>query len=71
MDLVFSSNSSLAENCGNEVSIYEKCHHNITYATLNFKVSLPSPYNGDVWDYKHTNTESIQKAISTLELRLC
>ena len=29
-------------------------------------IPLP-PYYRDVWDYKHTNTESIQKAISTFD----
>ena len=46
--------------------MYEKCHHNITYGTLNFDVPLP-PHYRDVWDYKHENTETIQRAISTFD----
>ena len=37
------------------------------YGTLNFDIPLPPPYYRDVWDYKHANTESIQKAISTFD----
>ena len=67
IDLIFSSNTSFVKNCGSgsKLLIYEKCHHNIIYRTLNFNISLPPLYYRDVWDYKHANTESIQKAIST------
>ena len=60
-----------------EQSIYDKCHHNITYGTLDFNVPLPSPpptplstappsppYYRDIWHYKNADTESIHKAIS-------
>ena len=67
IDLIYSSNTSFVKNWGSELSIYEKCHHNIIYGTLNFHVPLPPPYYRDVWDYKHTNTESIQKVISTFD----
>ena len=67
IDLIYSSNTSFVKNWGSEPSIYEKCHHNIIYETLNFHVPLPPPYYRDVWDYKHTNTESIQKVISTFD----
>ena len=33
IDLIFSSNVSFIRNYGIEQSIYEKCHHNITYGT--------------------------------------
>ena len=67
IDLIFSSNTSFVKNCGSELSIYEKCHHNIIYGTLNFDIPLAPPYYRDVWDYKHDNTESIQKATSMFD----
>ena len=67
IDLIFSSYTSFVKNCGSELPIYEKCHHNIIYGTLNFNVLLPPPYYRDIWDYKHANTESIQKAISNFD----
>ena len=30
---------------------------------LNFDMSFPPSYYRDIWDYKHANTESIQKAV--------
>ena len=67
IDLIFSSNTSFVKNCRSELSIYEKCHHNIIYGTLNFDIPLPPPYYRNVWNYKHENTESIQRAISTFD----
>ena len=67
IDLIFSSNTSFVKNCGSELAIYGKCHHNIIYGNLNFNVPLPPPYYRDIWDYKHVNTESIQKAISNFD----
>ena len=67
IDLIYSSNTSFVKNCGSELSIYEKCHHNIIYGTLNFDIPHPLPHYRDVWDYKHANTESIQKAISPFD----
>ena len=54
---------NIARNCRIEKSILEKCH-DIIYGTLNFNVPLPPPYDTEIWDYKHANTENIQKAIS-------
>ena len=67
IDLIFCSNVSFIRNYGIEQSIYEKCHHNITYGTLDFNVPLPPLYYRDIWDYKNSDTESIQKAISNLD----
>ena len=64
-DLIFSSNMSFKRNYGIEQSIYEKCHHNITYNTLDFSVPLPPPYNREIWDYKTLTLT--QKAISNFD----
>ena len=65
--LIFFSNTSFVKNCGNELSLYEKCHHNIIYRTLNFDTPLRPPYYIDIQYYKQANAESIQKAISTFD----
>ena len=58
---------SFVRNHGIEQSIYEKCHRNITYGTLDFYVPLSSLYYRDIWYYKNADTESIQKAISNFD----
>ena len=65
--LYFSSDWNINRNCGIKKAIHEKCHHDIIYGTLSFNVPLPSPYYGEIWDYKHANTENIQKAISMFD----
>ena len=67
IDLIFSSDVSFIRSYGIEQSIYEKRHRNITYGTLDFNVPLPPLYYRDIWDYKNSDTESIQKAISNLD----
>ena len=67
IDLFFSSKVSFIRNYGIKQSIYEKCHRNITYDTLDFNVPLPPPYYREIWDFKNANTESIQKTISNFD----
>ena len=47
-----------------EQTIYNKCHHNIIYGSLNRNIPLPPPYYREVWDYKDTDPECIRRAIS-------
>ena len=53
-------------------TLYEICHHNIIYRTLNFNIPLPpsrhrkrypSHYR-EIWGFKNANIYCIQKAIS-------
>ena len=67
IDLIFSSNLNITRNCGIEKTIHEKCHHDIIYGTLNFNVPLLPPYYREIWDYKHADTENIQKAVSLFD----
>ena len=64
--IIFSSNTIF--ELGKWTSDLRKMYHNIIYGTLNLNIPLPPPYYRDVWDSKHANTESIQKAIFEKEL---
>ena len=44
IDLIFSSNVNPTKNRGVEQSLYQTCHHNIIYGTLDFNMPLPPPY---------------------------
>ena len=67
INLIFSSDLNITKNCGIEKTIHEKCHHDIIYGTWkNLDVPLSPPYYREIWDYKHGNTENIQKS-STLK----
>ena len=61
IDLIFCSNVNLKKNCGVEHLLYEKCHRNIIYESLNFNIYLPLPFYRSVWDFQNAKIEYIQK----------
>ena len=50
IDLLFTTNSKLLCDVGVEQAIYNKCHYNIRYGSLNLNIPLPPPYYREVWD---------------------
>ena len=52
IDLIFCTNQSVISNHGVDVSIFDKCHHNIIYGKINIRVPLPPTYVREVWGYK-------------------
>ena len=54
---------NLMKNYGVEQSLYETCHHNIVYGTLNFNIPLPPFYFRKIWVYKNANIGCIQESI--------
>ena len=67
IDLIFCTNQSVISNHGVDVSIFDKCHHNIIYGKINTYVPLPPAYVLEVWDYEKANIENIKKAISNFD----
>ena len=67
-DLIFCTNKNIISNHGVDVTIFEKCHHNIIYGKINIRVPLPSIYICEVWDYSKANIENINKTISSFNL---
>ena len=67
IDLIFCTNQSVISNHGVDVSIFDKCHHNIIYSKINIHVPLPPTYVREVRDYEKGNVENIKKAISNFD----
>ena len=65
--LIFTSNPYLINSSGVEMSLFEKCHHNIVYGKIDFKIPIPPPYMTEVWDYKNASAERIQRSISSID----
>ena len=65
IDLIFYTNTNVISKHGVDVSIFEKCHHNIIFGKIDIRVPLPPPYVREVWDYSKANAENIKKAISS------
>ena len=59
INLSFSFNMSFKINYGIVQSIFEKCHSNIIYRTLDVNVLLLPLYYREILDYKNVDTESI------------
>ena len=64
IDLIFCTNKNIISNHGADVSIFDKCHHNIIFGKIDIRVPLPPVYVREVWDYSKVNVEHIKKAIS-------
>ena len=60
IDLIFCSDLNITSNCGIEKT-NEKCHHDITYRTLDFNVPVPPTYYRNMQILKK---KPFQKAIS-------
>ena len=67
IDLIFSINQSVISNHRVDVSIFDRCHHDIIYGKINIRVPLPLTYVSEVWDYEKANIENIKKAISNFD----
>ena len=63
IDLIFTSNPNLINSSGVEMSLFEKCHHNIVYGKIDFKIPIPLRYMREVWDYKNASAESMQPSL--------
>ena len=67
VDLILTSNPSFLIAPGVELSLYDKCHHNLIYEKINFNVPLPPPYIHEVWNYKSAKVENIQQSVSGID----
>ena len=67
IDLIFATSPNLIRETGVELSIFEKCHHNLIYGIIDFKVPLPPPYLREVWDYENANVNHILSAVSSTD----
>ena len=67
-DLSFTSNPNLIDSSGVEMSLFEKCLHDIVFDQTDFKIPIPPPYMKEVWDYTNASTNaSIQRSVSGID----
>ena len=65
IDLTFCTNTNVISKHGVDVTIFEKCHHNIIFGKTDIHVPLQPVYIRKVWDYSKANAENIKKVISS------
>ena len=66
-DLIFCNNLNLFSNYGVDLSLFEKCHHNIIFGKINIRILLPRTYVRQMWDYSSGNTNNVQKAVRNFD----
>ena len=67
IDLIFCNNLNLLSNYSVDLSLFEKCQHNIIFGKINIRIHLPPSYVRDVWEYSSANTKNIQKAVRNFD----
>ena len=67
IDLIFTSQPSLAMESGIHSSLHSNCHHQIVFAKFNLSIFYPPPYERTVWYYERANTELIRRAIDQFD----
>ena len=63
IDLIFCNQTNMITNCGVIPSLHQNCHHQLTFANLDFNVCIPPPYMRHVWHYNKANVDLIRRAI--------
>ena len=66
IDLIFTNQPNMITSSGVMSSLHPNCHHQITYANVNFKIFYPPPYQRKVWNYSKANAELIRLSISNI-----
>ena len=64
IDLIFCTSQNVISNYGADVSLFNKCHHNIIYGKTDLRVPLPPVYVREVWDYIKANVENIKNTVA-------
>ena len=64
IDLLFCTNQNTISNYGVDVSIFDKCCHNIIFGKSYISAPLPPVYIHKVWNYSQANVENIKYVIS-------
>ena len=63
IDLIFCNNLNLISNYRVGLSLFENCHHKISFGKNNIRIPLASSNVREVWYYSSANAKNIQKAV--------
>ena len=67
IDLIFTSEPNLITKSGIHASLFERCHHQIIYTKINFKIHFPPPYERLLWDYSMANENFIRRSLLNVD----
>ena len=69
IDLIFCNKRNVISKYGVDASIFDKCHHNISYGKTDICVPLPPKYVREIWDYSKADVQNIKKSIKDFNWR--
>ena len=67
IDLLFSSQPNLITDSGVHASLFPRCHHQIIFAKINFKIFFQPSYERLIWDYSKANINAIRRSLSQID----
>ena len=67
IDLIFSSSRALVMDSGVLPSLYPRCHHQIPFVKVNFKVRYPPAYERRIWDFARADLRGIKLALDGID----
>ena len=65
INFISCTNANVSSKHEVDISIFEKCHHNISFGKIGIHIPLTPAYVSTVFDYSKANSENIKKAISS------
>ena len=67
IDLIFTCAPNLIVDSGVHPSLFPRCHHQLIYAKINFKMFFPPTYTRRIWDFSRANTDGNKQAMSGVD----
>ena len=61
--MTFTSQPNFIVESGIHASLFDRCHHQIIYTKINFKIHFPPPYERLIWDYSKANEKLIRRSL--------
>ena len=66
IDLIFSAENNVLES-GVLSSLHPRCHHQIPYCKINFRIPFPPSYKRKIWNFSRANSTLIQRAMNEFD----
>ena len=67
IDLNFSSANHLSLESGVLPSLLPRCHHQITYCKIDFKIPFPPSYQRKIWDFSRADLVLIKRSMNMVD----
>ena len=63
IDLIITDQPNLVLDSGTRPSLHPRCHHQIVYGKLNFRIPPPPPSERTIWHYNRADLDGLQRSL--------